>query len=134
MNKITAIVEKTDTGYSAYLPDIPGVATAADAFSELRENVKEAINLYVETANEYKEKVPDILKAEYAVEFKFEIQPFMEWMTKVMSQRGLSEIAKMNESLLSQYASGKKKPGPKQLKKIEHAIHRFANDLKAISF
>ncbi|MGV8138527.1 MAG: type II toxin-antitoxin system HicB family antitoxin [Mangrovibacterium sp.] len=37
MNKITAIVEKTDTGYSAYLPDIPGVATAADAFSELRD-------------------------------------------------------------------------------------------------
>jgi len=134
MNKITAIVEKTDTGYSAYLADIPGVATAGDTFSELQENVREAINLYVETANEYKEDIPDTLQGEYVVEFKFDIQAFMEWMTKVMSQRGLSEIANMNESLLSQYASGKKKPGPKQLKKIEHAIHRFANDLKAISF
>ncbi|MEL7586938.1 MAG: type II toxin-antitoxin system HicB family antitoxin [Prolixibacteraceae bacterium] len=134
MNKITAIVEKTDTGYSAYLPDVPGVATAADTYSELRENVQGAINLYVETANEYKEEIPDILKSEYIIEFKFDIQPFMEWMSKVMSQRGLSEIANMNESLLSQYASGKKKPGPKQLKRIEHAIHRFASDLKAISF
>jgi predicted RNase H-like HicB family nuclease len=112
MNKITAIVEKTDTGYSAYLPEVPGIATAADTFSELRENVKEAINLHVETANEYKEEIPDILKAEYVVDFKFDIQPFMEWMSKVMSQRGLSEISNMNESLISQYASGKKKPGP----------------------
>ncbi len=61
MNKITAVVEKTDTGYSAYLPDIPGVATAADTFSDLRENIKEAISLYVETANEFKEEIPDIL-------------------------------------------------------------------------
>jgi len=68
MNKITAVVEKTDTGYSAYLPDIPGVATAADTFSELRENIKEAISQYVETATEYKEEIPDILKAEYIVE------------------------------------------------------------------
>lgn len=68
MNKITAVVEKTDTGYSAYLPDIPGVATAADTFSELWENIKETISQYVETANEYKEEIPDILKAEYIVE------------------------------------------------------------------
>jgi len=134
MNKVAAVVEKTDTGYSAYLRDVPGVATAGDTFSELRENVNEAISLYLETANEYRDKIPDILQGEYTVEFKFDIQPFMEWMTKVMSQRGLSEIANMNESLLSQYASGKKKPGPKQLRRIEHAIRRFADDLQAISF
>jgi transcriptional regulator with XRE-family HTH domain len=58
----------------------------------------------------------------------------MQWMSKLMSQRGLSELAGMNESLLSQYASGQKTPGPKQLKRIETAIHRFAGDLQAISF
>ena len=78
MNKITAIVEKTDTGYSAYLPKVPGIATAAGRFSELRENIIEAINLYVETANEYKEEIPGILKGDYVVNLKFDIQPFME--------------------------------------------------------
>jgi predicted RNase H-like HicB family nuclease len=134
MRTVTVIVEKTDTGYSAYLPDIPGITTAADTFNELRENVDEAIKLYLETSNEYGDEIPGILQGEYTVEFKFDIQAFMEWMTKVISQRGLSEIAGMNESLLSQYASGRKKPGPKQLKRIEHAIHRFASDLQAISF
>jgi predicted RNase H-like HicB family nuclease len=55
--------------------DIAGVATAADTFSELRENVKEAINLYVETADEFKEEIPEILKGDYVVELN--IQPFM---------------------------------------------------------
>lgn len=134
MKIVTIVVEKTDTGYSAYLPDVPGIATASDTFSELRENVDEAINLYLETANEYGDEIPDVLQGDYSLEFKFDIQAFMEWMNKVMSQRGLSEIADMNESLLSQYASGRKKPSPKQLKRIEHAIHRFADDLQAISF
>lgn len=134
MGKLVVIVEKTVTGYSAYLPDISGIVTAADTFNDLRENLNELMKLYVETAYEYGDPLPDILKGEYAFEFKFDIQAFLQWMSKVMSQRGLSEIADMNESLISQYASGIKKPGPKQLQKIETAIHRFADDLHAISF
>jgi predicted RNase H-like HicB family nuclease len=134
MNVVQVTIEKTSTGYSAYLPEIEGVATAASSFNELRDNMHEAISLYLETANEYGEEVSKILQSKYILEFKFDIQTFMEWMTGVMTQRGLSEIASINESLLSQYASGNKKPGPKQLKRIETAIHRFADDLQAISF
>jgi predicted RNase H-like HicB family nuclease len=134
MVKLVVIVEKTGTGYSAYVPDIPGIATAAETFDELRENVKELLNVFVETAAEYGDPLPDILKGEYTIEYKFDIQAFMQWMSKVMSQRGLSEMADMNESLISQYASGNKKPGPKQLQRIQTAIHRFADDLHAISF
>lgn len=134
MNVVQVTIEKTSTGYSAYIPEIDGVSTAASSFNELRDNMHEAISLYIETANEYREEVPEILKNNFTLEFKFDIQTFMEWMTGVMTQRGLSEIASINESLLSQYASGIKKPGPKQLKRIETAIHRFAEDLQAISF
>ena len=134
MEKLKVIVEKTGTGYSAYLPDVPGIATAADTFDELRENVGEVVKVYIETAMEFGDPLPDFLKGEYTFDFKFDIQAFMQWMSKVMSQRGLSEIADMNESLISQYASGIKKPGPKQLHRIQTAIHRFADDLHAISF
>jgi len=134
MEKLKVIIEKTGTGYSAYLPDVPGIATAADTFDELRENVGEVVKVYIETAMEFGDPLPDFLKGEYTFDFKFDIQAFMQWMSKVMSQRGLSEIADMNESLISQYASGIKKPGPKQLHRIQTAIHRFADDLHAISF
>lgn len=134
MKKLKVIVEKTNTGYSAYLPDVPGIASVGDTFSELRENINEAIDLYLDVAKEYGDKIPVVFQDEFSLEFKFDIQAFMEWMSKVMSQRGLSEVASINESLLSQYAHGIKKPGPKQLKRIETALHRFADDLHSISF
>lgn len=134
MNVLTVVVEKTGTGYSGFLPDVPGIAVVADSFGELREQIVEAIALYVETSREYGEAVPEVLTENYEINFRFDIQAFMQWMSRTMSQRGLSEIADMNESLISQYASGIKKPGAKQLKRIEKAIHRFADDLQAISF
>jgi predicted RNase H-like HicB family nuclease len=134
MEKLKVIVEKTGTGYSAYVPDVPGIATAADDFYSLRDSVNEMLEMYLETAREFGDPVPEILKGEYIPEYKFDIQAFMQWMSRVMSQRGLSEIADMNESLISQYASGIKKPGPKQIQRIQTAIHRFADDLHSISF
>lgn len=134
METVNVVVEKTNTGYSAYMPDFPGVVSVGDTFNELRNNIQEAIALYIETSIEFGDTIPEVLSMEYQLSFRFEIQTLMEWLSKVMSQKGLSDIADMNESLVSQYANGIKKPGPKQLKRMEHALHRFADDLQAISF
>ena len=134
MGTVNVVVEKTGTGYSAYMPDVPGVVSVGDTFNELRKNVEDAITLYLEASSEFGDKIPDILSEEYKLAFRFDIQTFMEWLSKVMSQKGLSDIAGMNESLISQYANGFKNPGPKQLKRMENALHRFADDLHAISF
>ena len=134
MGTVNVVVEKTNTGYSAYMPDVPGVVSVGDTFNELRKNVEEALTLYLETSNEYGDKLPEVLLKEYQLAFRFDIQTFMEWLSKVMSQKGLSNIAGMNESLISQYANGVKNPGPKQLKRMESALHQFADDLHAISF
>lgn len=134
METVNVVVEKTNTGYSAYMPDVPGFVSVGDTFNELRNNIQEAITLYLETSQEFGDTIPEVLSAEYQLSFRFEIQTLMEWLSKVMSQKGLSDIAGMNESLVSQYANGIKKPGPKQLKRMENALHQFADDLQAISF
>jgi predicted transcriptional regulator len=51
-----------------------------------------------------------------------------------LKQKGLADIANINQTLISQYAHGVKKPGTKQLKRIKTALHKFADDLDAISF
>jgi predicted RNase H-like HicB family nuclease len=40
--------EKTNTGYSAYIPDVPAVIAVGDTFSHLRDNISEAVALYIE--------------------------------------------------------------------------------------
>lgn len=47
MKKISIIVEKTETGYSAYAEDYP-VYTVGSNLDELKSNILEAINLYFE--------------------------------------------------------------------------------------
>lgn len=50
--KYLVIVEKTDTGYSAFLPDFPGCITVATTKGEIESNIKEAIALHLEGLQE----------------------------------------------------------------------------------
>jgi predicted RNase H-like HicB family nuclease len=134
MKTVIVIVEKADTGYSAYIDGIDGIITVGDTFTELRGNMEEAIDVFLETSKEFNDEIPEILSGDYSLNFKFDVQTFFEWLSKSMTQKGLSDIAEMNETLISQYSTGVKKPGPKQLKRMETALHRFADDLQAISF
>ena len=49
MTQYTIIIEPTDTGYSAYAPDLPGCITVGNTVEETRAFMKEAIGLYVDT-------------------------------------------------------------------------------------
>jgi len=42
------IYEKTDTGYSAYVPDLPGCIAAGGSRSEVRRLMREAIEMHLE--------------------------------------------------------------------------------------
>ena len=42
------VIEPTQTGYSAYSPDLPGCITVGDTVEQTREHMQEAIELYIE--------------------------------------------------------------------------------------
>jgi predicted RNase H-like HicB family nuclease len=46
--KYLIVVEKTETGYSAYSPDLPGCATTGATREETEQNMKEAIEFHLE--------------------------------------------------------------------------------------
>ncbi len=50
------IVEDETGGYMAFVPALPGCHTQGDTLEELIENVKEAIELYLETVTEEEKK------------------------------------------------------------------------------
>lgn len=47
--KVSIIIEKDEYGYYAYCPELPGCQTQGETFEEITANMKEAINLYLET-------------------------------------------------------------------------------------
>jgi predicted RNase H-like HicB family nuclease len=50
------IVEDETGGYIAFVPALPGCHTQGDSLEELIKNVKEAIELYIETLTETEKK------------------------------------------------------------------------------
>ena len=47
--KISIIIEKDEEGYYAYCPELQGCFSQGDSFEEVNGNIKEAIELYLET-------------------------------------------------------------------------------------
>ncbi len=56
--KYLVIIEKTDTGYSAYVPDLPGCITVGDTKEEIEKHIQEAIQLHLEGIREDGLEIP----------------------------------------------------------------------------
>jgi predicted RNase H-like HicB family nuclease len=46
--KVSVIMEKDESGYYAYCPELEGCQTQGDSLDEVLNNIKEAIELYLE--------------------------------------------------------------------------------------
>ena len=124
MNKIIIKVEKTTTGFSAYAEKYPAFTTGQNS-AELASNMIESLNLYFE--EEGLKKTVDISNLSFELEIStvFEVFP--------INVKALSQRIDMNYTLLSQYATGKKKPSGKQLEKIKSGILEIGRELTSIS-
>ena len=120
---ITAVVEKTDTGYSAYAEKYP-VYTSGGTITELVKNLKEALNFYLEDRNEY--------VTNHNIKFNFDFKLFFQYY-RVLNSKFLAERIGMNPTLLSQYVQGKKTPSSKQADKILSGIHEIGKELSELN-
>jgi predicted RNase H-like HicB family nuclease len=50
--KVNVVIEKDEYGYYAYCPELEGCQTQGDTLEEVLANMKEAIELYLETLSE----------------------------------------------------------------------------------
>jgi len=54
--KVSIVIEKDENGYYAYTPEIEGCQSQGDSYEEVLENIKEAIELYLETLSDEEKK------------------------------------------------------------------------------
>jgi predicted RNase H-like HicB family nuclease len=58
MRYVYVIEKAADGSYSAYVPDLPGCTTCGDTLAEVQANVREAVDLYLESLREHNESAP----------------------------------------------------------------------------
>ena len=54
--KVGVIIEKDEHGYYAFSPELEGCQSQGDSFEEALHNIKESIELYLETVSEDERK------------------------------------------------------------------------------
>lgn len=54
--KVSIVIEKDEDGYYAYCPELEGCQSQGDSFEQVMKNIKEAIELYLETLSKAERK------------------------------------------------------------------------------
>jgi len=121
--KVRFIVEKTDTGFSAYSEDYP-VYTTGSSFTEILKNGVEAMNLFLSEQ--------DYQITENNITFEIDLKQFFQYY-RVINSKFLAKRIGMNESLLSQYVQGRKKPSLAQTNKILIGIQEIGRELSNLN-
>ena len=125
MKNYKFVVERTQTGFSAFAEDenLPVFTTGKD-FEEIKTNILEALNLYLEHAGKKAATAENIIT-------KLDLPSFFEFYS-IINAKALSKRINMNESLLSQYVNGKKEPSEKQIQKILTGIKDLGKELMQV--
>jgi len=121
--KINMIVEKTETGFSAYSEEY-SIYTTGRTITELMDNAYEAANLYFEDE--------EVILTHENLKFEIDFKQFFQYY-KVLNSKFLADKIGMNPTLLSQYVQGHKKPSESQTEKILAGIHQIGQELSEIN-
>jgi transcriptional regulator with XRE-family HTH domain len=118
--KYKFVIERSKTGYSAYEKRMP-IFTYGDTIREMQMHALEAVNLYEEELD----RDPATLNN---LSFEIDFKQFFDYY-KVINSKHLAKRIGMNESLLSQYVTGKKNPSKKQVERIIDGLHEIGKEL-----
>jgi hypothetical protein len=107
------------------LVDDISISTQGETWEELKEMILEAVNL------SFKDK--GFVFTGEELDYKYNLESFFEFY-KVINAKALSKRIGMNQSLLSQYINGIKKPSSTQIKRILNGVQQIGKELTEVRF
>lgn len=132
MKTVEVIVEHAGNNLSAYIEGAP-VITVGNDVKEIENNMKEAVELYLESCKEMNIAPVEVLQGEFTLKFKIDAATFINYYSSIFTKAALSRITGINERQLWHYAAGVHKPRKQQLEKIQKGINALTEELAAIN-
>lgn len=127
-------IEKAKDGtFWGTTQNIPGVVTAdGNSLEELKENLNDAIELYVETAQDHKKEIAKKLSKGFELELEIQLSEVFKNI-KVLNQSQFAKRIGINPALLRQYATQSSVyVSEKRAKEIQKGLHNLGEELLAI--
>lgn len=118
MKTVNFLVEKVNGGYTGYAQDF-SILTDGKTVRQVCDNAKEALAEQCETTGEPPQ--------DFDVQFTYDTASAFDALK--INVAAFGRRYGLNSSLISQYASGAKKPSGKQKRRVEAALHQYAQDI-----
>ena len=128
MKTLNAVIERNEDSFFAYVKQMDGCVAGGAAYNEVKENLEEMIDLFIEEDLELQTKY----KGGYKLKFEVNLESVFDLLPEVNISQ-LAKLGKLNPGLLRQYVSGSKKASETQAKRVMEAIDKLANKLSSIS-
>ena len=125
------VIEKSKDFYDAYSENCEGIYAAGGSIDEVKKDTEEAIGIIKRDYPESQWPAP--LRGEYEIEWKLDLQSFLEYYKDYLSLAGLEKITGINQKQLSNYLNHRSKPRRRQLERISEGLHKFASELLSIT-
>jgi len=71
MEKVTVDIYYTGNNYSAHAPILLGCVSTAATLSEMKKNIRAAIEFHVESSLKEDDAIPKVFKGEYELEYLY---------------------------------------------------------------
>ena len=131
MEVLKIIIEKSADYYDAYADNCDGIYGAGNTVEEAKQNVMEGLRLFIKYN---KNNLPPILQGDYTVEYHFDIPTFLKHYSTIFTKSALQRMTGINQTQLSHYASGFRKPSKKTVNKLDTAIQGLSRELSQVHF
>lgn len=125
----TVIIEKTDTGYSAFVNEVDGLIAVGHDISSVKLLINEVIDGYLNYLQEMGEKSPS--KEQIELRYVIDLPQFFDYY-KVINKTAFAEYIGLNKSLFRQYTRGLAPLSDQKLKSISEGLQRLAEDLRGV--
>ena len=131
METLKIIIEKSSDFYDAYADNCDGIYGAGNTVEEAKENVMEGLNLFIKYN---KEKLPEILQGQYNIEYYYDVPSFLKHYSTIFTKSALQRMTGINQTQLTHYVSGFRKPSKKTIYKLDTAIDSLSKELSQVHF
>lgn len=124
MEKVKAVITGGKDMYGVWIEGVH-IYSAGDTVEELKANLQDAIELYVEAGGE----LPESMKGEYTIDYTFDASGVLRYYSNFIPFSTLSKLSGVNNKQLWNYANGYRRPSLKTAEKIISALHSFGKEL-----